>query len=99
MRLEKTVSPKFNDFVICFAHLSLRVAVDMPGTIGFVPGGPSFFGGNLTRAVNNGSLSIERVDDMCRRIMTPYFYLQQQQASYPQIDGSEPALNGNSRKS
>lgn len=74
-----------------------KLLVDMPGTIGFVPGGGSFFGGNVTKAVNNGSLSIDRVDDMCRRIMTPYFYLQQQQASYPQIDGSEPALNGNSR--
>ncbi len=30
---------------------------------------------------------------MVRRIMTPYFYLQQNQ--YPPIDGEEPALNSN----
>ncbi|KAK5173999.1 uncharacterized protein LTR77_001078 [Saxophila tyrrhenica] len=68
--------------------------MDMPGTIGFTPGGPSFFGGNITKSVNNGSLPLERANDMCRRIMTPYF--QFQQTSYPMIDASEPALAGNS---
>ncbi len=65
------------------------------GTIGWSPGAPSYFGGNITRSVNNGSLPLERLDDMCRRIMTPYFHLQQ--TSYPFIDASEPALAGNSR--
>jgi beta-glucosidase len=71
--------------------------MDMPGTIGFSAGGPSYFGSNITRSVNNGSLSEDRLDDMCRRIMTPYFRLQQY--NYPTIDGSAPALNGNDRKS
>ena len=71
--------------------------MDMPGTIGFVPGGGSFFGGNITRAINNGSLSIDRLDDMCRRVMTPYFHLQQ--SDYPTVDGSTPALGGSSGKS
>lgn len=65
--------------------------MDMPGTIGFTPGAPSFFGGNITRAVSNGSLPIERLDDMCRRVMMPYFHLGQ--TDYPKIDGSSPALN------
>lgn len=69
--------------------------MDMPGSISY-GGGPSYFGGNITRAVNNGSLSEDRLDDMCRRIMTPYFH--QQQFNYPKVDGSEPALNGNDRK-
>lgn len=45
----------------------------------------SFFGGNITAAVNNGTLSEERLDDMCRRIMTPYYYLGQ--SSLPPVDG------------
>ena len=70
--------------------------MDMPGSIDF-SGGPSYFGPNITRSVNNGSLSIDRVDDMCRRIMTPYFQLHQ--TTYLPIDGSEPGLAGNSRES
>ncbi|KAL2429490.1 putative beta-glucosidase G [Exophiala dermatitidis] len=68
--------------------------MDMPGPIGFGPvQNSSFFGGNLTEAVNNGTLPEARVDDMIRRIMTPYFYLQQ--TEYPPIDGEEPTLNDN----
>ena len=70
--------------------------MDMPGTLNFEDGGPSFFGANITRSINNGSLSMDRLDDMCRRIMTPYFQLHQ--TNYPMIDASEPDLNGNSRK-
>lgn len=67
--------------------------MDMPGTLGFTPGGPSYFGGNITTSVNNGSLSEDRLDDMCRRVLTPYFRLQQG-TNYPPIDGSEPGLGG-----
>ncbi|KAK0310358.1 hypothetical protein LTR82_014744 [Friedmanniomyces endolithicus] len=66
--------------------------MDMPGGISFVSASPSFFGGNITASVNNGSLPIERVDDMCRRIMTPYFRLGQN-ANYPPIDASSGGLN------
>lgn len=72
--------------------------MDMPGGISFSSGEPSYFGQNLTMLVNNGSLPVERVDDMCRRIMTPYFYLQQG-TDYPPTDGSEPDLNSSPRKS
>ena len=40
--------------------------MDMPGGIAFTETAHSFFGGNLTAAVNNGSVPIERVDDMVR---------------------------------
>lgn len=40
--------------------------MDMPGGIAFTETAHSFFGGNLTLAVNNGSIPIERVDDMVR---------------------------------
>lgn len=71
--------------------------MDQPGGISFGDSyNASFFGRNITANVNNGSVSIDRVDDMCRRVMTPYFYLKQNE--YPPIDGSEPALQGNDRK-
>ena len=66
--------------------------MDMPGTIGFRAGGNSFFGGNITTAVNNGSLSEDRLDDMIKRIMTPYFHLKQD-TDFPPIDPSEIPLN------
>ena len=71
--------------------------MDMPGGIAFTESAHSYFGQNITTAVDNGTLSIDRVDDMCRRIMTPYFYLGQN--SYPPIDGSEFGLNFWSRES
>jgi len=71
--------------------------MDMPGGISFSGGsGSSYFGGNVTAAVNNGSVSIDRVDDMVRRIMTPYFYLHQNQ--YPPIDASEVGLDNANRR-
>jgi beta-glucosidase len=42
-------------------------------------------------AVNNGTLDESRVDDMVRRIMTPYFFLKQNE--YPPIDGYDPILS------
>ncbi|KAK5114391.1 hypothetical protein LTR85_010213 [Meristemomyces frigidus] len=74
------------------AHSGLDM--DMPGGISFLESGTiahSYFGPNLTAGVENGTIPIDRVDDMCRRIMTPYFYLGQ--TSYPPIDGGEFALN------
>lgn len=67
--------------------------MDMPGGIAFTETAHSFFGGNLTAAVNNDSVPIERVDDMVRRIMTPYYRLGQNAASYPGIDPSSGGLN------
>lgn len=46
---------------------------------------PSFLGSNLTQAVLNGSLPESRVDDMVRRILTPYFYLNQN-SDFPTVD-------------
>jgi beta-glucosidase len=69
--------------------------MNMPGGLGSYgqAGGPhSFFGGNLTLAVKNGTLDVARVDDMVVRIMTPYFWLGQDQ-DFPTIDPSTPDLN------
>lgn len=67
--------------------------MNMPGGIAFTETAHSYFGGNLTTAVNNGSVPIERVDDMVRRIMTPYYRLNQNRASFPGIDPSSGGLN------
>ena len=63
--------------------------MDMAGTASF---GPVFFHQKLTTSVNNGSVSIDRLDDMCRRVMTPYFHLHQDKG-FPAIDPSNKELN------
>ncbi|KAL3445249.1 glycosyl hydrolase family 3 N terminal domain-containing protein [Aspergillus insuetus] len=73
--------------------------MDMPGTSRYnrtvVPElgrMSSFFGGNITTGVRNGSLEETRLDDMVTRIMTPYFYLHQDE-DYPMVDASSIFLN------
>lgn len=63
--------------------------MDMPGALSGSVGNnrPSFFGGNLTALVQNGTLAESRLDDMIKRIMTPYFLLNQDQG-YPTVDPS-----------
>ncbi|KAF3011311.1 hypothetical protein E8E14_002020 [Neopestalotiopsis sp. 37M] len=46
---------------------------------------PSWFGANLTTAINNGSVTEARLDDMVVRIMTPYYLLGQDQ-DFPTVD-------------
>jgi beta-glucosidase len=70
--------------------------MNMPGGLGlygFVRGSGSFFGGNITLAVNNGTIPMHRVDDMIVRIMTPYYLLGQDDSNYPTVDPSSPYLN------
>lgn len=61
----------------------------MPGSLGLssLGTGDSYFGGNLTAAVNNGSVPMARVDDMIRRIMMPYYFLGQDK-NFPTPDPS-----------
>lgn len=69
--------------------------MNMPGGIDLASiyaGSTSFFGGNLTSAVNNGSLPIARLDDMIRRVMTPYYALKQDQGFPTQDPSSGPVL-------
>lgn len=56
---------------------------NMPGN---VPNGNwSFFGGNYTAAIQNGSIPEYRLDDATARILTPYFLLSQDR-NYPQVN-------------
>jgi beta-glucosidase len=77
------------------ASIEAGLDMNMPGGLGSYGqafGVPSFFGGNVTLAVNNGTLDVARVDDMIVRIMTPYYWLGQDK-EFPTIDPSTPALN------
>lgn len=69
--------------------------MNMPGGLGpygTLFGTTSFFGGNITLAVNNGTLDVARVNDMIIRIMTPYYHLGQYQ-DFPSVDASSGDLN------
>ncbi|WWC99744.1 hypothetical protein V866_006649 [Kwoniella sp. B9012] len=56
----------------------------------------SYWGSNLTESVNNGSVSIDRLDDMVVRILTPYFMLDQNEG-YPEVsfDSARPKAEAN----
>lgn len=69
--------------------------MNMPGNLG--PGDStvsSYWGYNITTFLNNGSVSESRIDDMARRILTPYFYFHQDNDSWPTIDLDTVLLNG-----
>ncbi|KAG1762841.1 glycoside hydrolase family 3 protein [Suillus occidentalis] len=53
----------------------------MPGDITF-DSGDSYFGGNLTDYVNDGYISMARLDDMATRIIAGWYFLHQDEA-YP----------------
>lgn len=52
----------------------------------------SYFGGNITTGVNNGTIDEERLDDMITRIMTPYYAFHQDEG-FPTVDPSNARLN------
>ncbi|KLT38343.1 putative beta-glucosidase [Cutaneotrichosporon oleaginosum] len=59
--------------------------MDMPGDIGMNGGLTSYFGPNLTEAVRNGSVSVDRLDDMAQRIVAAW-YLVGQDKGYPDVN-------------
>jgi beta-glucosidase-like glycosyl hydrolase len=46
----------------------------------------SYFGANLTQAVNNGSVPLDRLDDMAERILGAYFLVGQDDPSFPVVN-------------
>lgn len=74
------------------ATIEAGLDMNMPGGISFTDDIPSYWGANLTAAVSNGTLAINRVDDMIARILTPYFALNQD-VGFPKIDKSAEPLN------
>ena len=57
----------------------------MPGDITF-DSGDSYFGGNLTEYVRNGTIPLARVDDMATRIIASWYLLHQDSPTYPSVN-------------
>ena len=77
------------------ASIESGLDLNMPGGLGSYgtkPEAGSFFGGNVTLAVKNGTLSESRLDDMIVRIMTPYYWIGQNQ-DFPSVDPSSADMN------
>ncbi|KZF20977.1 glycoside hydrolase family 3 protein [Xylona heveae TC161] len=72
---------------------AIEAGLDMnqPGPLSLFQIGESYWGPNIPEAVLNGTLSMNRLDDMVRRILTPFFYLGQDEG-YPTIDPASDAL-------
>lgn len=73
-------------------HHMLRVAAANAGLSMSMPGQiaccsqdfqGSYWGPNLTLAVNNGSVNASRLEDMATRILAGWYLLGQDNASYP----------------
>ena len=48
--------------------------------------GTSYFGGNLTAYVRNGTIPLARVDDMATRIIAAWYLLHQDSPTYPSVN-------------
>ncbi|KIM71494.1 glycoside hydrolase family 3 protein [Piloderma croceum F 1598] len=81
-----------SDWDATMSTLSAIAGLDMtmPGGIGLDVGdvgtSSSYFGGNLTAFVNNGTIPLSRIDDMATRILAGWYFLGQDAPSYPQVN-------------
>ena len=57
--------------------------MEMPGTVQGTSG-TYYFGDKLRKAIEEGQVFSERLEDMAKRVMTPYFLLDQ--ANFPSVD-------------
>ncbi|KAI0839521.1 glycoside hydrolase family 3 protein [Hypoxylon sp. FL0890] len=71
-----------------FANAGLDL--EMPGNLS-VLAGPAYFGDLLLDAVKAGLVPEERLDDMAKRVMAPYFRLGQDR-NYPTLDPANGAV-------
>ncbi|KDR78168.1 hypothetical protein GALMADRAFT_224540 [Galerina marginata CBS 339.88] len=65
--------------------------MSMPGEIGF-KSHTSYWGSNLTAFINNGTIPVNRLDDMATRILASWYFLGQDDPNYPQtsFDTNDP---------
>lgn len=70
-----------------FANAGLDL--EMPGNVS-AEAGAFYFGQPLLEAVRNGTVSQSRLGEMAQRVMTPYFFLGQDE-SYPSVDPASGA--------
>ena len=73
-----------SDWSATHSTISAITGLDMtmPGDVTF-NSGTSYFGGNLTAYVQNGTIPEARVDDMATRILAAWYLLGQDSPSYP----------------
>lgn len=76
-----------SDWQATHSTLSAIAGLDMtmPGDVTF-NSGDSYFGANLTDYVNNGTIPMNRLDDMATRIVAGWYLLHQDNASYPAVN-------------
>ncbi|KAK1147602.1 hypothetical protein N8T08_000944 [Aspergillus melleus] len=66
--------------------------LNMPGFLSETDLTHSYFGPNVVAGVRNGSIPEPRLNEMIRRILTPYYYFKQD-SDYPSIDPSSFAVS------
>ncbi|KAJ5638451.1 hypothetical protein N7528_000841 [Penicillium herquei] len=66
--------------------------LNMPGFISETDFTDSYFGSHVVSGVEKGNISEHRLDQMIKRILTPYFYFDQD-TDYPTIDPSSFAVS------
>ncbi|KAF7975977.1 hypothetical protein HWV62_8124 [Athelia sp. TMB] len=73
-----------SDWAATMSTISAAQGLDMtmPGDVTMGSGG-SYFGGNLTAYVRNGTIPAARVDDMATRVLAGWYLLRQDRAAYP----------------
>ncbi|KAK1476157.1 glycosyl hydrolase family 3 N terminal domain-containing protein [Colletotrichum cuscutae] len=78
---------RFNQTYTC-EHSKLLTGIlrDELGFEGYT--GTSWFGSHVKDAVQDGSVSTNRLDEMARRILTQYYLLGQDDSSFPSLDPS-----------
>lgn len=81
------IADVMSDWSATHSTLSAVAGLDMtmPGDITF-NSGDSYFGPNLTDYVNNGTIPLDRIDDMATRIMAGWYLLHQDNSSYPAVN-------------
>ncbi|WYZ39661.1 hypothetical protein EsH8_IV_000002 [Colletotrichum jinshuiense] len=65
--------------------------LNMPGGLDpeLLASGLSYWGvTNITKMVDSGDVKVERIDEMIRKILTPYYYFDQDTSDYPEVDWS-----------
>ncbi|KAK0185894.1 glycoside hydrolase family 3 protein [Armillaria mellea] len=76
-----------SDWQATMSTISAITGLDMtmPGDVTF-DSGDSYFGGNLTAYVHNETIPETRVDDMASRILAAWYFLHQDDATYPDVN-------------
>jgi beta-glucosidase-like glycosyl hydrolase len=81
-----------SDWFVTTSTLSAVAGLDMtmPGDITVnsdgLGSGDSYFGSNLTAMTNNGTIPLSRIDDMATRILAGWYFVSQDDASYPRVN-------------